>query len=134
VLCDVDFFLDIFLQREPYYAPAAKLFTKIEQKKVEAYISALSYPVLFNLLSEEIGPAKAALTLAKLRILFKVAPIDEKVLDRALASDFKDFEDAVEYYVLIQSPAVCLISRNKSGYLNKKIPIHSPEEFLALQH
>jgi predicted nucleic acid-binding protein len=134
VLCDADFFLDIFLKREPYYAPAAKLFTRIEQKKVEGYISAISFPVLFNLLAEEIGPGKASITLSKLRILFKVAQIDEKIIDLSLASNFKDFEDAVEYYTLIQSPAVCLISRNKSGYLNKKIPILSPEEFLALQH
>ena len=132
ILCDADFFLDIFLKREPYFAPAAKLFAKIEQKKVEGYVSDFTFQVLFNLLAEEIGPVKAAITLAKLRIVFKVAPIDDKVIDLSLSSNFKDFEDAMEYYTLIQSPAVCLISRNKSGYMNKKIPILSPEEFLAL--
>ena len=133
VLCDISFFLDIIMKREPFYTPAAKLFTKIEQKKVEGYVSALTFPVLFHMMEQEIGRIKAAITLAKIRIAFKIAAVDEKVIDLALASDFNDFEDALQYYALVQSPAVCLISRNKSGFVNKKIPILTPEEFLSMQ-
>ena len=133
VLCDISFFLDIITKREPFYTPAAKLFARIEQKKVEGYVCALTFPVLFNMLEKEIGRTKAAVTLSKIRIAFKVAAVDEKVIDLALTSDFKDFDDAIQYYTLVQSTAVCLISRNKIGFVNKKIPILTPEEFLSVQ-
>ncbi len=47
VLCDINVILDIFLKRDPYYAPAARLFTLIEEKKLHGYLSAQSFPTMF---------------------------------------------------------------------------------------
>jgi predicted nucleic acid-binding protein len=56
----------------------------------------------------------------------------QKVIDLSLVSDFKDFEDAVQYYSAIQVKADCIITRNKSDYAGDKISVLTPEEFLAL--
>ncbi len=47
VLCDINVILDIFLKRDPYYAPAARLFTLIEEKKLHGYLFAQSFPTMF---------------------------------------------------------------------------------------
>ncbi len=132
-LCDVNFFLDIFLKRTPFYSPVAKLFAKIEKGEVKGYVCSLTFPILFYLLSKEIGRVQAAKTLEKIRIVFKVAAVDEKVIDLSLASDFQDFEDAVQYYAAMQAGVVCLISRNKGDFTDKRIPVLTPEEFLAIK-
>jgi len=131
VLCDINFILDIFLKREPFYHPAAKLFKKIEDKDLKGYLCALSFPTLFYLLSKELSREKAIKTLEKIRIVFSIASVDQKVIDLSLASDFKDFEDAVQYYSAVQAKADCLITRNKDDYIDDKIPVLTPEEFLA---
>ncbi|MBI5189042.1 MAG: PIN domain-containing protein [Nitrospirae bacterium] len=131
VLCDINFILDIFLKREPFYYSAAKLFKKIEDKELKGYLCALSFPTLFYLLSKELNRGKAIKTLEKIRIVFSVASVDEKVIDLSLTADFKDFEDAVQYYSAVQVKADCLITRNKDDYVDDKIPILTPEEFLA---
>ena len=133
ILCDINVILDIFLKREPYYAPAARLFTLIEEKKLHGYLSAQSFPTMFYILSRELKREKAMRVLEKLRIVFRVAAVDEKVIDLSLASTFKDFEDAVQYYSALHVRADCLITRNKADYRADRLPIMTPEEFLALE-
>jgi predicted nucleic acid-binding protein len=132
VLCDISFILDIFLKRDPFYYSAAKLFKKIEDKGIKGYLCALSFPTLFYLLSKELNREKVIKTLEKIRIVFSVAPVDEKVIDLSLTSDFRDFDDAVQYYSAVQVKADCIITRNKSDYSDIKIPALTPEEFLVL--
>ena len=132
VLCDINFILDIFLKRAPFYPPAAEVFRLIEEGKIKGTLCSLSFPVLFYLLSRELNRQKAIKTLEKVRIVFRVAAVDEKVIDMALASDFKDFEDAVLYYSAVRQKAECIITRDKSDYKDNKLPALTPEEFLAL--
>lgn len=132
VLCDINFILDIFLKRQPFYESAARLFRKIEDKELKGCLCALSFPTLFYLLSKELKRNAAMKVLEKIRIVFDVAAVDEKVIDLSLVSDFKDFEDAVQYYSAITAKADCIITRNKSDYTDDKVPVLTPEEFLAL--
>lgn len=133
VLCDINFFLDIFLEREPFYAPAAIIFKMIEEKKLKGYLCALSFPTLYYLLSKELRQEKAIKILEKLRIVFHVAAVDERVIDLSLTSSFRDFEDAVQYYSAVQAKSECLITRNKSDFKVDALPVLTPEEFLAIK-
>ncbi|MDA8098916.1 MAG: PIN domain-containing protein [Nitrospiraceae bacterium] len=132
VLCDINVILDIFLKRESHYTSAARLFSLIEEKKLHGYLSAQSFPTLFYILSRELRRDKAMRVLEKLRIIFRVAAVDEKVIDLSLVSSFKDFEDAVQYYSALHVEADCLITRNKGDYRTDQLPVMTPEEFLAL--
>jgi len=131
VLCDINIILDIFLKREPFYTPAARLFSIIEGKKIHGFLCALSFPILFYILAKELKRQKAIQILEKLRIVFDVAAVDEKVIDLSLVSGFKDFEDAVQYYSAVLVHADCLVTRNKTDYRADPLPILTPEEFLA---
>ncbi len=131
VLCEINFILDIFLEREPFYAPAARIFAMIEAKLLKGFLCANSFPTLFYILAKELKRDKAMRVLEKLRIVFRVAAVDEKVIDLSLASDFKDFEDAVQCYSAVNARVDCLITRNKNDYVTDILAIMSPEEFLA---
>lgn len=132
VLCDINYVLDIFLRRHPFYYPAAQVFKEIEDKNIKGYLCALSFPTLFYLLSKELSREKAFKVLEKIRIVFSVAPVNEKIIDLSLASDFRDFEDAMQYYSALQIKADCIITRNKGDYISDGIPILMPEEFLVI--
>ena len=79
VLCDTNFILDIFLEREPFYMPAARIFAMIEAKHLKGYLCANSFPTLFYILAKELKRDKAMRVLEKVRIVFRVAAVDEKV-------------------------------------------------------
>ncbi len=131
-LCDINFFLDIFLKREPFYAPAALVFKMIEEGRLKGYLCALSFPTLYYLLSKDLKREKAIKSLEKIRIVFDVAAVDERVIDLALASGFRDFEDAVQYYSAVQARSDYLITRDKSDYKADVLSVLTPEEFLAI--
>jgi len=131
ILCDINFILDIFLKREPFYSSAAQIFTMVEAKQLKGYLCSNSFPTLFYILAKELKRDKAMKILEKVRIVFRVAAVDEKVIDLSLASDFRDFEDAVQYYSAINAKTNCLITRNKTDYISDGLSIMTPEEFLA---
>jgi predicted nucleic acid-binding protein len=131
VLCDINFILDIFLEREPFYTPAARIFAMIEAKHLKGYLCANSFPTLFYILAKELRRDRAMKVLEKIRIVFRVASVNEKVIDLSLASDFRDFEDAVQCYSAVNAKVDCLITRNKADYVTDILPIMTPEEFLA---
>jgi len=131
VLCDINFILDIFLERKPFYASAAQIFAMIEAKHLKGYLCANSFPTLYYILAKELKRDKAMRVLEKVRIVFRVATVNEKVIDLSLASDFKDFEDAVQCYSAVLAKVDCLITRNKADYITDILSIMTPEEFLA---
>lgn len=131
VLCDINFILDIFLKREPFYVSAARIFAMIEANQLKGFLCASSFPTLFYILVKELKRDKAMKILEKVRIVFRVAAVDEKVIDLSLASDFRDFEDAEQYYSAVNARADCLVTRNKADYLADTLPIMTPEEFIA---
>jgi len=97
VFIDTDIILDLFAKREPYYNHAAKLFTLIDHQKIIAYTSPIIIANLNYILSRLISRNKATQALQKLKTLVKILSVDEKVIELALHSDFKDFEDLIQY-------------------------------------
>lgn len=130
ILCDINIFIDIFLERKNYYYSSAKIFSLVEEKKISGYICALSYGTIYYLLSKELNKLNAIKTLEKIKLVFKTAIVDDKVIDLSIVSDFKDFEDAIQYYSALNAKINFIITRNKQDFFKSGIPIFTPEEFL----
>ena len=129
---DINIVLDIFLKREPFYRASAQVFSLVENKQAKGYLSAVSYPILFYLLKQELDRDEAIRVLQKIRIVLKTAPALEKVIDSALSSDFRDFEDAIQYYSALEVKSDYFITRNKKDFSGVGVQVLTPDEFLAL--
>lgn len=132
IFFDINIILDIFLKREPFYAASAQVFSLAETKQFNGCLGALSYPILFYLLKKELDRDEAIAILKKVRIVLKTAPLMEKVVDSALSSDIRDFEDAMQYYSALEIKSDYFITRNKKDYPANLLPILTPDEFIAL--
>ena len=64
------------------------------------------------------------------RQLSKVATTNERTVDDSLASQFKDFEDAMQYYTALKAKADIIITRNGKDFAASKIPIMTVAEYL----
>ncbi|MBZ0199008.1 MAG: PIN domain-containing protein [Ignavibacteriaceae bacterium] len=130
VYVDSDIILDLLAQREPHFEHVAKLFTLIDQQKIEAYTSPLIFANLHYLLKKLTSNASALKSLRKLKTLINILPVDERVIEQALNSEFNDFEDAIQYFTAVNNGINLLLTRNKVDYKKSKITISSSEEFL----
>jgi predicted nucleic acid-binding protein len=127
---DSDIILDLLAQREPHYIHAAKLFTLIDKEKVIAYTSPLIFANLHYLLRKQTSNVSALKSLRKLKTLVNILPIDERVIDQSLNSEFNDFEDAIQYFTAVNNGIALIITRNKTDYKRSKIDVLTAEEFL----
>lgn len=77
------------------------------------------------------GPEGVRNLLSNFRQLARVATADERTVDDSLASQFKDFEDAMQYYTALSANADFIITRNGKDFTNSKLPVMTAGEFLA---
>ncbi len=132
IFIDSDVILDLLAKREPFYPYAAELFSLVEKGKIKAYVSAIIITNLHYVLRKLTNKEQAIKSLQKLKLLVKILPVDEKIIDLALASEFKDFEDSIQYYVAKENGIDFLLTRNKKDYKTADITILTPEEYLKL--
>ena len=69
--------------------------------------------------------------LSNFRQLSRIATVDERVIDDSIASQFADFEDAVQYYSAIMAKADIIITRNGNDFAHSRIPVMSAAEYIA---
>lgn len=131
VFVDNDVILDVLLERENFEY-SRELLTLVELKQVEAYTSPVIFTNSFYIISNVRNKKRAWSALKKIRLLFSVSRVTEKIIDLALASDFSDFEDAVQYYTALEQKVSYLITRNKKDYISTQIPIVTPQEYIAV--
>jgi len=130
VLVDTDIIYDLLANREPFYHAAAKLFTKADEGKVQIFISALSVANIHYLLSKKLSADGAKHILRKFRLLVQIMPINDKIIDLALNSDFKDFEDAIQYYCAVENDIEILLTRNLRDYKKAQIATMTAQDFI----
>ena len=128
---DTDVILDLLGRRIPHYHFSAVLFTLAEMKKIDLYTSPLIMANTFYILRKQIGIEEAKKALRKLRILLHIIDSSESVVDKALNSDFSDYEDAIQYYTALEHGISVILTRNLKDYKNASIIVQTPEAFLV---
>ncbi len=127
---DTNIVLDLLAQRADFFQEAQELFTRADLNKVELTISALTFANTHYILSKHLKLEETRKILNTFKVLVNVAPVDDKIIELALASDFKDFEDAIQYYSALESKAQIIITRNKKDFKYAKIPIMTAKEYI----
>jgi predicted nucleic acid-binding protein len=128
---DSDICLDLLAERMPHYESAARLFTLADKGKLKLHVSSLIFSNLHYLLSTQFSQTEARRILNKFKVLVNVVAADEKIIELALSSDFKDFEDAIQYFAAIENNINILLTRNLRNYRQARISVMTAEDFLS---
>ena len=128
---DTNIMLDLLGERAPFYEPAAKIATLADEKNLSITISALSFATVNYVLTKFESTDIVKDKLRKFKIISKICVLDEEIIDKGLNSDFKDFEDALQYFCAVKSNCDVLITRNGMDFKTSKIPVMTAERYLA---
>jgi predicted nucleic acid-binding protein len=123
IFVDADVILDLLLAREPFFGAAAHLFLLLQDGRVEGFTSPVVFANLFYMLRQGMTTSEAFAALRKLRLLLGILAVNEKIVDRALASSLGDFEDAMQYYTAVAHKLDAVVTRNKKDYKDPDLPI-----------
>jgi len=133
VLVDTDIVIDFLTKREPFAIEAAQLFNLADRKKVQLHISSLCLNNIYYLLRKIIGHKKTILLLQQLVEIADVLAVDKQVVIKALNSNFRDFEDALQNFTATEN-GTCdiIITRNLKDYKQSKLVVMTAGSFNEL--
>lgn len=132
VFVDTDIIYDLLAKRDPFYSAAARLFTLADEGKVQIFISALSLANIHYLISKQQSESQAKQILRKFKVLVRITPLTEKIIDLALNSEFEDFEDAIQYFSALQNDIEILLTRNLKDYKKAQISVLTAQDFINI--
>jgi len=128
---DTNIIIDLLSERQPFYTEAARIFSLADKKEIEVSVSALSFATTNYILLQSKKSDEAKQILRKLKLIVQVLSLDEKIVELALNdSDFKDFEDGLQYYTALEHRLDAIITRNLKDFKKSRIPVMSADQYL----
>ena len=132
VLFDTNIILDVLLNREKFVELSASLVSMAENKEIKGYLCATTITTIDYLVAKEHDRNRANTEVQKLLNIHSISEVNKQVLDLAINSGFKDFEDAVQYYSGKCVGVDCLVTRNLKDYKGSQLAVYSPSELLSV--
>ena len=130
IFVDSDIVLDLLSARKPHYTHAADLFSLSDLGMVDLYVSSLTFANINYILSRQYSSVKARKIILKFNTLVKVLPLNEKIINLALLSDFDDFEDAIQYHAALAANLKILLTRNLKDFKKSTITVLTAQQYL----
>ncbi|MGX9987637.1 type II toxin-antitoxin system VapC family toxin [Soonwooa purpurea] len=130
IFLDTNIILDFLGERERFYEPSAKVLTLADKKKIKIFTSPTSITNAYYVLSKYENSKIALEKIRKFKLLCSMSIMNDEVVEKAINSDFKDFEDAMQYFSSIASNCDIIVTRNEKDYKNALIPVMNAESYL----
>ena len=133
IFLDTNVLIDFFADRKPFSIDAARLFDYSLKKKINIYISAVSYNNIYYIVQQSLSHAETIKMLTEISEWTNVIDLTKDIINKSLTSDFKDFEDAIQYHCAKSINKIDLIvTRDTKDYKVSSLPILTPKEAVAL--
>lgn len=124
---DTNIVVDLLDRRELFCHDAVRLFSMAYNKQVQLDVSPMTFSTASFLLRKH-GPEGVRKLLSNFRQLARVSTTDERTVDDSLASQFQDFEDAMQYYSALNAKAEIIITRNGKDFTASNLPVMTATE------
>ncbi|GAB5552089.1 MAG: PIN domain-containing protein [Saprospiraceae bacterium] len=131
VFLDSDVLLDLLLDRTPFSDDIAAIIEVSIDSEVKLCTSPVSITNIRYIIGRLENKSKADLKTKKLLQIVDMENIGQTVIDRAVSSKFKDFEDSVQNYCAEESGHNIIITRNTKDYKESTLSIFTPKEYFA---
>jgi predicted nucleic acid-binding protein len=132
VFVDTNVLMDVLLEREPFFASSIQVWTLCEAGTIHGLVSVISFNNVFYVVLKNKSKGEAQRSLAVLRDIFTPVALDGQIINQAIDSGFRDFEDAIQYHSALRGSAKFLITRNVRDFPESdEIIVVTPEEYLA---
>jgi len=133
ILIDTDVILDFFFDRKPFSEYSAIILNMCEQKNIQGFVTPVIISNSYYLLRRMAQHDKVIDKLKQLLSIVDVLNMNKEIIERALNSDFKDFEDALQNFAAVYDGEIdVIVTRNIKDFKKSEIAILTPESFVKL--
>lgn len=130
---DTNIVIDYLADRQPFSEQAAEIFNYAGMGRISIYISAVSYNNIYYILRQSLNHTATIKILDEMTEIVQISEVNDAVIKKSLKSDFKDFEDAIQYHSALHVPKLkAIVSRNIKDFRHSAVAVLSPTEALAI--
>jgi predicted nucleic acid-binding protein len=130
---DTNVIIDFLADRKPFAEAAGHLFSLALEKRLKIFCSAISFNNIYYLMKQTNTHSTTVGLLDEIFEMTEIISVGKKIISQSLKSDFRDFEDAIQYYCAQSIVGMDgIITRNTKDFKKSRLPVLSPSEALAL--
>ena len=130
VFFDTNIMIDVIGQREQFYKPSLQIMSLADRGLIRIYVSAMSYATASFILGRNNKEIDILGEFAKFMKITSATPVDSSTIELSIKSEFKDFEDAMQFFSAKHERIDYIITRNKKDFSSSDIPVYEPQEFV----
>lgn len=130
IFLDSDVILDLLLERTPHHISMAIIMEMAKNKQAVLHTSAVCAVNVHYILRKTHTSEQVKRVLNKFFVYVKIISVESDVILLSLNSDFRDFEDAVQYYSSLKNKLEIILTRNVKDYIEEQIPVLTPAEYI----
>jgi predicted nucleic acid-binding protein len=131
VLLDTNIVVDVALERQPFVENSEAVISLVEQRQIEGYISASSFGDLYYIIRKEKGRELALEFLREIVTVCQICTVDTAAINIALSTNFRDFEDAIQYSTAVVNQLDGIVTRNPQDFPVTIPRILTPDQLIA---
>jgi len=129
VYVDSDVILDVLLGRDVFLCESSQILNRCERGEMLGCTTALAIANIHYIL-RRYDAKKAKKAIQSLRDIFNILPVSDREIGQSLDSNFKDFEDGVQNFVVGNYGCSLVLTRNKKDYVSSLLKVLTPKEYL----
>ena len=132
VLLDTNILVDFLAKRPVFFNNAQTIIKKCKDNEITGIVAVHTISTLFYILKKYIPAENVRGVFCNLFEIIEIGSANkESILNALKNKTFPDFEDGLQYQCALEESVDCIITRNKKDFFGSKIPVYTPDEFLA---
>lgn len=133
IFLDTNVIIDFLADRRPFSLTAAEIFNASLSGDVKIFISAVSYNNIYYILRQSLSHTATIKLLEELSEITELVDVTKAIIKKSLKSDFKDFEDAIQYNCALTIGKIdCIVTRDSKDFKKSALPVMNPQEALGI--
>jgi predicted nucleic acid-binding protein len=132
IFIDTKVVIDFLTNRQPFSLDAARLFNLSIEGKIKIYITAVSYNNIYYILRQSLTNNATIKLLEELADMTEIREVTNKIIRQSLKTNFKEFEDAIQYYSALSIPNVdFIVTRDTKDFKKSTLPVLTSSEAMV---
>ena len=130
VFFDTNIMIDVIGRREQFCKPSMQIMSLADRGLIRIFVSALSYATASFIFRKYNKELDIVTEFSKFMKITTATLVDSSMVEQSVKSEFKDFEDAMQYFSAKHENVDYIITRNKKDFAVSDIPVFEPQEFV----
>ena len=131
---DCDVIIDLLTRREPHFSDSSLIFQSALENKLKLFTSPLAIANVHYMIRKTKSEENTRKAISKLLSFITITEMNQNTVLKALESDMKDFEDALQSFSA--EPLACdyIITRDTKDYKKSSLEAKTPFKINQLIH